>query len=52
MHRASSSPAGSSPAGFLLTETLISTVGLLSALIDDTLGWEYLALQLLNRLSH
>jgi hypothetical protein len=52
MHRVSSRPAGSSPAGFVLTATLISTAGMLSALIDGTLGWENLALELLNRLAH
>lgn len=47
MHRASSRPAG-----FALTATVIFAVGLLSALVDGTLGWEYLAQELLDRLSH
>lgn len=40
------------PAGFALTAALIFAVGLLSALVDGTLGWEYLAQELLDRLSH
>ncbi|MBY0271368.1 MAG: hypothetical protein K2X06_15995 [Burkholderiales bacterium] len=47
MHRVSPRPAG-----FALTATGISAVGLLSALIDGTLGWEYLAQELLLRLAH
>lgn len=47
MHRASPRPAG-----FALTATLIFAVGLLSALVDGTLGWEYLVQELLGRLPH
>ena len=44
--------AAQGPGGFVLTATVICAVGLLSALIDGTLGWEYLARELLDRLSH
>lgn len=47
MHRASPGPAG-----FALTLTLIVAVGLFSALVDGTLGWEYLARALVVRLAH
>jgi hypothetical protein len=47
MHRASPRPAG-----FALTAAVLFAVGLLSALIDGTLGWEYLAQELLERISH
>lgn len=47
LHRASPRPAG-----FALTAMLISAVGLLSAVVDGTLGWEYLAQELLFRLAH
>lgn len=46
MHRASSQSAG-----FALTVTGMSVIGLLSAVIDSTLGWEYLARELLIRLA-
>lgn len=44
--------ASTGPAGFALTVTLIVAVGLLSALVDGTLGWEYLARELVVRLAH
>jgi hypothetical protein len=40
------------PTGFALTATVIFAAGLLSALIDGTLGWEYLAQEFLLRLPH
>jgi hypothetical protein len=57
MHRtASRQPASrqsvSRPAGFALTATVLFAAGLLSALIDGTLGWAYLAQELLERISH
>jgi hypothetical protein len=47
MHRTSPRPAG-----FVLTATGIFVIGLLSALVDGTLGWEYLAQEFLLRLPH
>jgi hypothetical protein len=52
MHRAASRQALPRPAGFALTASVIFAVGLLSALIDGTLGWEYLAREMLVRLAH
>jgi len=46
-HRASSKPAG-----FVLTAAGIFAIGLLSALVDGTLGWEYLAQEFLLRMPH
>lgn len=47
MHRASLQPTG-----FALTASVIFAAGLLSALVDGTLGWEYLAREMLARLTH
>jgi hypothetical protein len=52
MQHPASRQASPQPAGFALTAAIIFAVGLLSALVDSTLGWEYLAQELLNRLSH
>jgi hypothetical protein len=52
MQRTASRQVSPRPAGFALTATVISAIGLLSALIDGTLGWEHLAQELLDRLSH
>lgn len=46
MHRASSQSAG-----FALAAMGIFAIGLLSAVVDSTLGWEYLARELLVRLT-
>ncbi len=43
--------AAARTAGFALSTTVISMIGLLSALIDNTLGWEHLAQEILIRLA-
>jgi hypothetical protein len=47
MHRISPPPVR-----FVLTTTVMAAAGMLSALIDSTLGWEYLARELLVRLAY